>query len=364
MGNRFSRNPPEVKHELLNEYSDRYFERVQVRNGVLPKRSRWGRRKRQTKDDHSSRGSWDEAAGGTLTDGFTTTSGNHEEESSARCLPPSIDTYLSNYGNIPSPHRCRRHEDQNNERSRRQQRRRRKAAIDGWQVKRKGNHALQLRLAKNRILQLITSGGSMPAATSPITLDSGLDSRSHLSHSKDNTADNDGDRFEQLESPSSREDLNSEFEEMVSTGMIWVEVARTTKVTAVAMSRSNCAERKGPLLLAVGGDDGILTVTELLDEREHHISGGGAYRYSPEDGSSVAALSVDSSGLRKFGLTLEFPLEGRIRSVDFSPNGEFLAVGGDCCSAPCDSRPTNFFLERSPSDTTSRANRSHLCSSV
>ena len=187
-------------------------------------------------------------------------------------------------------------------------RQRRIAAIQGWQVKQKGN-ALQLRLARNRHFQ-VASSGSSSMVTSPITLDSGISTRSPA--------------FNPLDFRHS-EDLNSEFDSLACNGMIWVEVARDVSITAVTMSdpRDN---HKGPLLLAIGGEDGTVTITEILDERNDQ---------SDVTNSSVgmSTITLDSSSFRKLGETLEFPQQGRVRSLSFSSNGELLAIGGDGCTA-------------------------------
>jgi WD40 repeat protein len=269
MGNLLAKNPLRFKHERLNEHNDRYFAKVQARNSAQSSRRHWRRNKRFKKHDLGETAS--------LTDPCTVV--EREEEIIVKASP-TVDTVI---------HAERK--------ERKKRRRQAKASIEGWQVKRKGT-ALQLRLAKNHFLQLAASG-----SISPVTLDSGTASRS-------------------LESPMQKEDLNSEFESISSNGMVWVEVAQASKTTAIAMSR-NEDQSKFPLLLAVGSEDGVVKVTELLDEQQICV---------PGNGESTATLSVDSAS-RKFGLSLELRRTGKIRSLDFSGDGKYLVIGGDDCMA-------------------------------
>jgi len=109
--------------------------------------------------------------------------------------------------------------------------------------------------------------------------------------------------------------LNDEFEASVSKGMIWAEMECSDRVLAVCLSRRKPSLNLSTpsLYLAVGSEDGKVTVTELLD-----------------DSSLTTSLSLGSS--RRLGPCLSIYREGRIRSIDFSPDGMYLAIGGDDCN--------------------------------
>ena len=311
MGNRFSRNPPEIKHELLNEFNEHYFEKVQARNSVYPKQRRRQKRRKKRIFRWQRLQGWESTR--SLSSRMITADASREEPIiAAPTALLSLDTFTISSPVSPTTYSDHNQKKEEERRRRRKQmlRQRRKAAIQGWQVKRKGN-ALQLRLARNRHFQLATSVSASSKATSPITLDSDMSSSQRSA-------------FNPMESPG-REELNSEFDSMVSTGMIWVEVTRPVTITAVAMSGSrDTHNNKGPLLLAVGGEDGIVTITEIVDEQHHH--------HGVSTPSSMGSSSVDSSSFRKFGETLEFPQQGRVRSLGFSPDGQFLAIGSDGCT--------------------------------
>jgi WD40 repeat protein len=284
MGNCLAKNggPPECRHERLNEHSDKYFQNVEARNSIGPK-ERWWRRGFKRNEEQP-----EEYPSPTMnTDPYATSEPEDDRAELALATPLDEST-----ATLVSPSKKDR-----------KGRTRLKAdgQVDGWQVKRKGN-ALQLRLAKNRFLQLAVTSDIL----SPITLDSGVKSTPRS--------------FNPLESPKITEELNINFDDSMCTGMIWVEVARTVNVSAVAMSRTGVGDEKQPLLLAVGGEDGVVTITEIVDE---HQPG----KLGQEDQSSVGSSS------RKFGETLEFQAEGRIRSIDFSPDGQYMAIGGDGCVA-------------------------------
>jgi WD40 repeat protein len=163
------------------------------------------------------------------------------------------------------------------------------AAWNGWQVKRKGR-ALRLRLAKNRFLQLASDPSFPKAALSPLSLDS--DSTEGNSHDWD----------------------TNDFE---ANGMIWAELPRQVPISAMAMSRSYLdlplsTATPRPLLMALGDESGMVTVTEIIDGHQSQRRNG--------------------SG-RKFGESLEFQMQGRIRCIDFAPNDQSILVGGDGCVA-------------------------------
>lgn len=101
--------------------------------------------------------------------------------------------------------------------------------------------------------------------------------------------------------------LNEEFEATIQKGMIWAEIEQEDKVLAVALSRQTptLEQSTPPLFLAVGSQDGRISVTELLE--------GGPF----------------TSGGARLGTTLTLKRKGRVRTLDFSPDGLFLVIGGD-----------------------------------
>jgi WD40 repeat protein len=170
----------------------------------------------------------------------------------------------------------------------------------------KGESALELRLAKNQLL-------------SPLSM---------------------GDDFRTLSDfPNLKEDLNRAFESSFSDGVVWAEIDRPKKVTAIAMSRNENWQDPtnnisgSPLLFAIATDDGTIALMEVLDEKQipwsgMKCTGNNSFELSSDDDDGDDYLSC-----RKFGAQVELPLVGRIRSLDFSPDGKYLAVGGDSCVA-------------------------------
>lgn len=271
------KNPKVWKHEKLNEHNERYFQKVQERNSTKSSRRHWRRLR------HKRSNAWEAPS---LTYPSSTIEAREDETIVDHSQSDETTSSATSAIKGQQKHGHRQY----------------KPSIDGWEVKQKGR-ALKLRLAKNRCLQLAANGSLL----SPISLESNAGSRG----------------FDPLRSPK-EEDLNSEFDSLVSNGRIWVEVARASKVTAIAMSRTPSDRSKSPLLMAVGGEDGIVTITEILDEQQIYVPSQGD--------SSVNGSSVESSR-RNFGETLEFPIHGRIRSIDFSLDGQYLAIGGDGCTA-------------------------------
>jgi WD40 repeat protein len=284
MGNCLTKTgePRECRHERLNEHSDKYFQNVEARNSIGPK-ERWWRRVFKRNGEQR-----EEYPLPTMnTDPYPMSETEDDKSKLGLAIPFDEST-----ASLMSPSKKNR---------RGRKRLKADGQVDGWQVKRKGN-ALQLRLAKNRFLQLAATSDIL----SPITLDSGVRSTRRS--------------FNPLESPKMNEELNMNFDDSMCTGMIWVEVARTVNVSAVAMSRTSVRDANHPLLLAVGSEDGVVTLTEIIDAHQPGQLG-------QDDQSSVG------SSFRKFGETLEFQAAGRIRSIDFSPDGKYMAIGGDSCAA-------------------------------
>ena len=157
-----------------------------------------------------------------------------------------------------------------------------------WQIKHKGR-ALQSRLAKHRFLQTASDTASSNAVMIPSSLDLNC-------------------------AVSTNPHWNNEFE---VRGMIWAEILQQAPVSAIAMSRTRMglpltASAYRPLLLALGDESGMMTVTEIVGEHGSPRREGGSL---------------------KFGDKVGFRMRGRIRSLDFSPDDRYILVGGDGCVA-------------------------------
>jgi hypothetical protein len=166
--------------------------------------------------------------------------------------------------------------------------------VQGWQVRRQG-HALQLRLAKHRFLQLAAGRRSSyddeDHEISPLSLDS-----SFFPPTQYSVNNNEGHSKAKI-------DFNS------SNGMVWKEIVREHKVTAVALSRKFEDYPVSPprkLLLAMGDENGMVLLTQLLDD----------------------AMTLHDSRVNHQTDAIEFTAEGRIRSLDFGDH-QSLVAGGD-----------------------------------
>ena len=115
-------------------------------------------------------------------------------------------------------------------------------------------------------------------------------------------------------------DASRTFDSMLPNGMVWAEVTRGGRVTCVAFSRCDKTEKPSehPLLMAIGTDDGTVTVVEIMDVPSSPLH---------------KQIEFGSNQSRKIGTVKEHPREGTVRSVDFSPDGQWLIVGGDDCMA-------------------------------
>lgn len=117
-----------------------------------------------------------------------------------------------------------------------------------------------------------------------------------------------------------RLDASRTFDSTLPNGMVWAEVMRGGRVTCVALSRCDTTEKANehPLLMAIGTDDGAVAVAEIMDLPSSPLH---------------KQIEFGSNQSRKIGTVKEFPREGTVRSVNFSPDGKWLIVGGDDCMA-------------------------------
>ena len=283
MGNCIVGRPPE--HECFNEHDYHYFDQVQKRNSV-PK-DRLNPLKLPNVD--TFQGSYTYPDGPTLELTLTPSTASVVDSSPRSC--PGDDG-LSPW---KPPQTCQQSQNLSSFESKpldildpfSLDFRTQGSATTGWQTKHKGR-ALQSRLAKNRFLQMACDPSSSNAVVRRLRLDS---SGAFPTNS----------------------DWNSEFE---VRGMIWAEILQEAPVSAIAMSRTHMdisltPSRHRPLLLALGDESGMMTVMEIVDHQSPRREGG-----SP-----------------KFGEKVGFRMRGRIRSVDFSPDDQYLLVGGDGCIA-------------------------------
>jgi WD40 repeat protein len=125
----------------------------------------------------------------------------------------------------------------------------------------------------------------------------------------------------------SSDHINDEFEATISRATIWAEVEHSDKVLAVALSRTEPSlnQQTPPLFLAVGTEDGTTTIQEVLDDSP--ISSTTAVSNN-NDHSSVSA----DTNSNRLGDSLSIHRQGRVRTLDFSPDGKYLAIGGDDCA--------------------------------
>jgi WD40 repeat protein len=277
-------------HERLNEFHYSYFETVQARNLLSRSTKRHPWRKK------------DSALSGLGNTPIMTEFDQQDEETTFLESPHSLATTTQS-STVSLPQHEQNHQHQRHQEATFGEKGWDPLSIDdsvdAWKERKRGA-ALELRLAKNRYLQFVSSA-LMNQDLSPVSLDSKIQSPRYFHPTN------------------MKEKLNNEFENAIANGVIWEEVTRPKKVSAIAVSRNDTwLEGRSSLLFAIGTEDGVLTLIEIQDE---------PLKWSDQ--------SVDSGGpvCQNFGAQVELPLVGRIRAIDFSPDGAYLVAGGDGCIA-------------------------------
>jgi WD40 repeat protein len=343
MGSCSSKPQQQPFHERLDEYDDAYFERVETRNSFDRKSSsKWWRKYKIRKeeegsplvvDDHD----YDDGDSNQSNHNNNNNSNSNQRyhtrpsssmETNVLFLSPTSRPTTASTAEVTSPTISSPAEtfngslyNQNNADERH---------VKGWQVKRKGR-ALQLRLAKHRFLQLAVTQQNDEATNliSPLSLDSVFSTsplmvKYEIEEQHHNKKATSHEQQFQLSTDSQQKDTNIKFDS--SKGMIWKEIIRDYKVTALAISHTpidqtalQSSTKVYPLILAMGDDAGNIVVTLIVDDAL--MSSG--LRSSDTIPNSPMDLPSDA---------LEFSVEGRIRSLDFGSQNYLVAGGDGCCA--------------------------------
>lgn len=194
--------------------------------------------------------------------------------------------------------------------------------------------ALQARLQKARDMQM-----ALTTTTLPIPLSS-PSSTSMLYHNRRTISSSDQSQSSRsLGASSMTSDRSTEtsgieqlesFEMSGTSAAIWAELELDSAVLCTALSRTTpCLSKPvAPLYIAIGTESGTIAVYELLPDDT---------TTNNNHGYTVPALSFGSrnkkseSDTPKFGPPVYVHLNGRVRSLDFSTDGQYLAAGGDDC---------------------------------
>ena len=176
-------------------------------------------------------------------------------------------------------------------------------------------------LAKRR-LEKARANQIRPADSFPsdISIASSRSSTSHTIQDYYTEMLDEAHRESRLAEEEGKRDASRTFDSMLPNGMVWAEIMRGGRVTAVAFSRCDLTDKamKYPLLMAIGTNDGTVAVVEIMDVPSSPLH---------------KQIEFGSNQSRKVGAVKELPREGTVRSVNFSPDGRWLIVAGDDCMA-------------------------------
>jgi WD40 repeat protein len=124
-----------------------------------------------------------------------------------------------------------------------------------------------------------------------------------------------------------------EIETTLSKAAVWAEINLDDPVLCTCISRTKASLSKAapPIQIAVGTSSGLIHIQELLNCDELQLtttptSNGLQADDGADDGIIVG---VDLSSSNKLGKCHQLRIPGKVRSMDFSTNGKYLAVGGD-----------------------------------
>uniref|UniRef100_A0A7S4EQY9 Anaphase-promoting complex subunit 4-like WD40 domain-containing protein n=1 Tax=Pseudo-nitzschia australis TaxID=44445 RepID=A0A7S4EQY9_9STRA len=318
-------------HERLHEYDDDYFIKVEKRNSIDENETRWWRNRSgsiasnstamltshgcetspsKLPVDHWTKQTSEREPSHLTTDAF-------EDISFSLSSPPSLHNIsLSSFSqpiSFSETHISPRKQ---------------KIWNDGHVSELHGKHkgrALQLRLAKHRHLQIaVTSQHTSPgSSTTQVELGSKFLPAPDAQSLTDEDIQDSSVSSPATSSASFTSQSSSKEENMNSRGHIWKEITSESNITALAMNRltSNSSYlQSGPLMLAMGDENGTILITQIMDEGLHKMGD------KDSDDSSLESNTDLENG------ALEFSIDGRVRSLDFG-SSEHLVVGGDGCYA-------------------------------
>jgi len=327
-------------HERLDERSEQFLDEVQNvrrskksskengRKGGSSLRCVFGMGKKKSERDPTTRTPFATSRNRTDSDGTTGDSSvvNHTKEP-ITFLGPLEPTVSNSVSPVPPISAPKSQQTLNGVAKRKKtsngQSRRRSSKVDQTPRDRR----LQKAMAKGTHLDgnpqslVQSSFATPPTARGSAQLGDYYDMISPLGDDDYDDEDDDDDDAQDKRHPSSKrksrrrkrkdrnKDANRAFEDMMNKGMVWADISRGGKITCLALS-SQSHEDGGfisPLLLAIGTDDGFVSVMEIFDN--------------------------GASETKKYGSVRELPREGKIRSLHFSPDGRRLAIGGDDCIA-------------------------------
>eukprot|EP00536_Pseudo-nitzschia_multiseries_P002904 jgi/Psemu1/6637/gm1.6637_g len=316
-------------HERLNEYDDYYFMKVENRNSFDENKTRWWRQR------ISSVGS--KSTDQLTSDGFdrspVKSPVDHWTIQTSECEPSPMtnDVFEDISFSFSSPlslnsislssfsHRSLSSEKSDSLRNHK--------ILGGERRNQKGS-ALQHRLANHRHLQLAVTNkcDAYESPVTPVALDSKLFTQDYDPYETDESAQDRSVSSRTIPDASVSEEPTSKDENMSSNSsraFIWKEIRNESNITALAMNHvtfDSSFKQSGPLMLAMGDERGSIVVTQIMDEGVQKIADNDS-----DDSSEDSNMDLGTN-------TLEFSIKGRVRSLDFG-GSKYLVVGGDDCYA-------------------------------